>query len=144
AIRGGIGAVGKDPPQRLQAAVEEDALLGEGPAREGGEQDQEGEGNHADRAMLTQCVPHGSIPSSAKRNVQTSVHSSTVLASGLPWPWPARASTRRSTGRPDVVAACRRAAILRACIGSTRLSDSPVVRSTAGYAMPSSTRWYRE
>ena len=53
---------------------------------------------------------------------------------GLPTPWPARDSMRTSTGRSSGVdvAACRRAANLRACSGSTRLSPSNTVNSTAG------------
>ena len=40
---------------------------------------------------------------------------------------------------PDAVAACKRAVILRDCIGSTRGSFAPVRNSTAGYFVPSST-----
>ena len=59
-------------------------------------------------------------------------------------PWNARDSIRNSTGNADAVAACNRAAILRACIGSTRVSLSAVASNTAGYAVPSCTWWYGE
>src|SRR6185503_14250571 len=59
---------------------------------------------------------------------------SATFAVGLPMPWPALVSTRRSTGLPEVVSARRVAAILRACIGSTRESLSAVQKSIAGYA----------
>ena len=56
--------------------------------------------------------------------------SSICFVAGLPWPWPAVTSTRRSTTSVD--AAWSRAANLRAWHGSTRLSSSPVVTSRAG------------
>src|SRR5207302_3865351 len=65
------------------------------------------------------------------RKDQTSASSGTCFVTGLPWPWPARSSTRSRT-RPPGLAACNRAAILRACMGSTRASASPVVRRTGG------------
>ena len=43
-----------------------------------------------------------------------------------------------------VVADCSRAVILRELLESTRPSFSPVKNSTAGYAVPSLTRWYGE
>ena len=46
--------------------------------------------------------------------------------------------------RRTTVACCRAAASLRACSGCTRVSDSKVVNSTAGYAVPSRTAWYGE
>ena len=60
-VRGRVGAVGKDPPQRFEPAIEKEALVGEGAAGDGGEQDQEGQGHHADAAMLAQRVPQGSL-----------------------------------------------------------------------------------
>ena len=51
-----------------------------------------------------------------------------------------QSSTGRSAGSP-AVAACRRAAILRACSGWTRWSFSAAVSSTAGYFTPSFTFW---
>ena len=53
--------------------------------------------------------------------------------------WPASVSYSSSTGRPEIVAACKRAVILRACSGATRVSPSPVMKSTAGYFLPSAT-----
>src|SRR3990172_5865858 len=47
------------------------------------------------------------------------------------------------TGRPEVVADCRRAVILRAWSGETRVSLSPVVSITAGYAVPVANRLVR-
>src|SRR2546422_5915266 len=78
-----------------------------------------------------------SRPSCHARNDQVSVASSICFASGLPMPCPALVSVRRRTGRPEEVWACSRAAILRACIGSTRLSLSAVVTRTAGEGGPS-------
>src|SRR5919199_3498556 len=52
-------------------------------------------------------------------------------------PCPTSFSRRISTGRSLVVACCRAAHILRACSGSTRVSPSKTVNSTAGYAVPS-------
>jgi hypothetical protein len=59
-------------------------------------------------------------------------------------PWPTSCSVRSSTGRSAEVACCSAAAIFRACSGSTRVSEPNVVNSTAGYAVPSTTRWYGE
>src|SRR5438067_465073 len=68
----------------------------------------------------------GSTPSCQNRKLQTSVASSSCLLRGLPWPCPADVSTRNRIGADEAVEAWRRAAILRACIGSTRLSPSAV------------------
>ena len=58
---------------------------------------------------------------------------------GRPAPWPARVSCRSRIGPAPIEANCNRAAILRACSGSTRLSDAAVVISIAGSAVPSLT-----
>ena len=66
---------------------------------------------------IRRCVgltPYFSIPSSARMNTQESASSSSTLARGLPAPWPAFDSKRSRIGRSDDVAACNRAAILRA------------------------------
>src|SRR5438876_10368519 len=74
------------------------------------------------------------------RNAYWSARSSTCLSSGLPMPWPASRSTRRSTtASGSSLCACNKAAIFRACIGSTRLSPSPVVDGTGGYRTPART-----
>ena len=75
-----------------------------------------------------------------------SAASSACFHAGLPTPWPARDSMRTSTGCSSgvEVAACSRAANLRAWSGSTRESDSAVVISVAGYRVPSTTCWYGE
>ena len=59
-------------------------------------------------------------------------------------PWPALELVRSRIGRPDAVAAWRRAVILRELAGSTRPSWSPVRKRTAGYFVPSTTWWYGE
>ncbi len=46
----------------------------------------------------------------------------------------------RVSGSP-VVACCSAAHILRACSGSTRVSESNTVNSTAGYSVPGATWW---
>jgi hypothetical protein len=51
----------------------------------------------------------------------------------------ARVSYRGSTGNPDFVDAWSRAVTLRACSGATRVSESPVMSSTAGYFPPAFT-----
>ena len=55
-------------------------------------------------------------------------------------PCPALAVVRRRMGFFELVAAWRRAAIFFELYGFTRPSFSPVVSSTAGYAVPSFTR----
>ena len=88
----------------------------------------------ARRGCSAGAAQRGSEPSCQARKARTSARSSICLVAGLPWPWPAADSTRRRIGRssPQDVAACSRAAILRAWHGSTRLSSSPVVTSVAG------------
>jgi hypothetical protein len=44
----------------------------------------------------------------------------------------------------DALLACISAAILRACSGATRVSESPVMNSIAGYFVPFVTCWYGE
>jgi len=46
--------------------------------------------------------------------------------------WPELALVRNRTGRPELVAASRRAVIFRECMGFTRGSLAPVKKSTAG------------
>ncbi len=124
----GGGAVGQHAPQRLQAAVQQQPLFGEGA------------GGRRRRAEARRAQEHGGMLRPPRRQAELGEHErpdvrpllERASRRGLPWPWPARVSSRSRTGRPDDVAACRRAAILRACSGSTRLSDSPVVSSTAG------------
>jgi acetyl-CoA synthetase len=83
------------------------------------------------------------IPSSVSKNDSSSVSSSASFVTGLPAPWPAFVSTRRRIGwSGSPCASCMRAAILRACIGSTRESLSAVVKSIDGYFVPFSTWWY--
>src|SRR5690606_32274224 len=79
-------------------------------------------------------VRHAPSPMCQWRNVWTSAASSACLDAGLPWPGPARGSTRTSTGRssPQLVAHASAAPNLRAWAGSTRLSCSPVRTSVAG------------
>src|SRR5690606_38223283 len=73
-------------------------------------------------------VGHAPSPICQRRNEWTSAASSACVDAGLPWPWPARGSTRTSTGRssPQLVAHASAAPNLRAWAGSTRLSCSPV------------------
>src|SRR5262249_33989692 len=85
-----------------------------------------------------------STPSCENRKLHSSVSCSITLPSGLPAPWPALVSTCSRMGRSLAVAACSRAVILRACMASTRVSDSAVCRNTAGYEAPSLTLWYGE
>src|SRR5207244_11493792 len=66
------------------------------------------------------------------RKLHTSVASCSCLLRGLPCPWPACVSMRRRIGASDAFADWSRAAILRACIGSTRLSPSAASRNVAG------------
>src|SRR5271154_2775423 len=47
-------------------------------------------------------------------------------------------------GLSDPLSACMRAAILRACAGSTRVSESPVTNIMGGYFVPLWTFWYGE
>src|SRR6185503_10364551 len=79
-------------------------------------------------------IPLGSRPSRQAKNEYWSARSSTCLSSGLPTPCPASRSTRSNTTASGsfAVTLCMSAVILRACIGSTRLSPSAVVNSTAG------------
>ena len=77
----------------------------------------------------------------AARNASRSTDRPTVRLTERA-PWPTSRSSRSSTGRPLPVACCSAAHSLRACSGSTRLSPSNTVNSTAGYAAPSTTRWY--
>ena len=72
-----------------------------------------------------------SRPTWAARKVRMSAWSSTVRLTERA-PWPAWRSRRSRTGRSEVVAAWRAAHILRACSGSTRVSESKTVNSTAG------------
>ena len=65
--------------------------------------------------------------------------SATRSFSDEPMPWPAVAVVRSKIGRPELVAACKRAVILRECAGFTRPSFSPHGNKTAGYAVPSLT-----
>src|SRR5205814_7276773 len=92
-----------------------------------------------DARLLHFVLSSYETPSCANKKLHCSVTSAITLASGLPWPCPALLSTDSRTGRPLAVAACRRAAILRACIGSTRVSEAAVCRYTAGYFTPSRT-----
>src|SRR6185437_12159848 len=80
--------------------------------------------------------------SSKSRNASSSVSSSATFVIGFPAPCPALVSTRRRIGLDaSPCASCIRAAIFRACIGSTRESLSAVVKSIAGYFVPSTTWW---
>src|SRR5581483_468627 len=73
-------------------------------------------------------------PNCQKRNEYISVFSSTNFEMGLPAPWPALGSMRSRMGRSGPLAAsfCSRAAIFLACMGSTRVSLSAVMKSTDG------------
>ena len=81
---------------------------------------------------------HSVGPSSFNRNASISVHNATFSSIDEPIPCPAVLLVRNSTGWL-VPLACRRAAILRDCMGSTRASLSPVVSRIAGYCTPSFT-----
>src|SRR5262249_580708 len=67
---------------------------------------------------------HKAMPSSWKRKVSSSPTSSISLLVGFPAPWPALLSSRSRIGRSVAAdcASCKRAVILRACRGSTRVS----------------------
>src|SRR5258708_32875222 len=69
------------------------------------------------------------IPNSARRKLQTSVHSATSLETGLPCPWPARVSRRSRIGRPEAGGAWRPAGLFPARIGSPRAARPPPAAS---------------
>src|SRR5690606_28711816 len=73
-------------------------------------------------------------PVASARNTSWSVTSPTVRDTERA-PWPTSVSRRISTGRfagSELVACCSAAHILRAWLGSTRVSDSKTVNSTDG------------
>src|SRR6266705_284076 len=78
------------------------------------------------------------------RNEYSSASSSICSSSAVSRPWPDEELVLRRTGHPDSVAACSRAVIFLECAGFTRPSFSPVKNKTAGYLVPSTTRWYGE
>lgn len=70
-------------------------------------------------------------PNCQKMKLQISVYLSTSFDKGVPTPWPALVSKRKRMGLSADVAA-HRAVIFKACMGSTRVSDSAVKKSVAG------------
>src|ERR1700683_4029501 len=78
-------------------------------------------------------------PTSANKNCSTSVSSSMILLTGRPSLWPNFVSYISRIGLSPPCAACISAAIFRACSGATRVSLSPVRKSTAGYFVPRTT-----
>src|SRR5690606_306470 len=62
----------------------------------------------------------------SQRKLSTSACSSTSRLTGVPAPWPARVSTRRSTGDSPCWACWSAAANLKEWAGTTRSSWSPV------------------
>src|SRR5436190_23572945 len=85
----------------------------------------------------------GAIPNCANRNAYTSVCSSIFSDSAVPRPCPLVPLVRSNTSEFGD-AYCKRAVILRDCIGSTRGSFAPVRNSVAGSLVPSLTLWYGE
>src|ERR1700682_1575069 len=81
---------------------------------------------------------HGFTPNCQNRNEYMSVFSSICLVTGLPCPWPALVSMRSRIGfcwlAPFLASDCMSAAIFLACMGSTRVSVSPVIKRIAGYS----------
>jgi len=67
-----------------------------------------------------------------------------ILLTGRPPECPDFVSYSSKIGRSDPVFACKIADIFRACKGATRVSPSPVMKSTAGYFFPFSTFCYGE
>src|SRR5262249_1751519 len=82
--------------------------------------------------IANSLLPLYGTPNCVNTKLQMSVCSSRVKPRGLPAPWPARVSWRSRIGAAEIDATCSRATILRACKGSTRLSDAAVVISMAG------------
>ena len=74
-----------------------------------------------------------------ERKLQRRILDVSVLLKGVPPECPPFVSYRIITGLSELVAACKRAVILRACSGGTRVSASPLVMSTAGYFVPGRT-----
>src|ERR1700674_725630 len=87
-------------------------------------------------ARLSIVLRYGVTPSCQNRNEYISVLFSICLVTGLPWPWPALVSMRSKIGlvrlAPFFASACIRAAIFLACMGSTRVSVSPVMKRQIG------------
>jgi hypothetical protein len=77
-----------------------------------------------------------STPNCQNKKLNVSVFSSISLFTGLPPECPDFVSYNNKIGRCEVVSACNRAAIFRACSGATRVSPSPVTNNTAGYFTP--------
>src|SRR5664279_2942701 len=69
------------------------------------------------------------VPAARKANVSTE---SSIVRDTDRAPCPTLTSRRSNTGRSLAVACCNAAHILRACNGSTRVSASNTVNSTAG------------
>src|ERR1022692_5114972 len=83
------------------------------------------------KRILFHLALYGFSPNCQNKNEYISVLSSICLARGLPWPCPALVSMRNRMGlfllAPFLASACISAAIFLACMGSTRVSVSPVI-----------------
>ena len=101
------------------------------------------EGSDILSASASPGPPGSGASVSESANAYSSAREATADFTRSAPPWPACLSILRRTG-PPVDAACRAAANLRACIGSTRSSLSAERRRTDGYFVPAFTCWYGE